>query len=172
MKTLTIILCILISGNAMSQELKYTDIITGIKPEGPWTSYLSKDGTIYNVGDTITIGNPSSNGYFNYVSAGSHGVKADFRNSRLRINHVKLGGLKDKGYYAKLIGWSGVAMYGTPIIIQIENAIDTKEVKSSRLSEDDALNELKKAKDKLDLGLISQDKYDSIKIVLGKFIKP
>ena len=34
-----------------------------------------------------------------------------------------------------------------------------------------ALAELKKAKDKLDLGLITQQQFDSLKVVLSKIIK-
>jgi hypothetical protein len=39
------------------------------------------------------------------------------------------------------------------------------------MTSDDALAELKKAKDKLDLGLITQEKYDEIKAELVKYIK-
>lgn len=39
------------------------------------------------------------------------------------------------------------------------------------MNSDEALSELKKAKDKLDLGLISQSEYDNKKLELSKFIK-
>jgi hypothetical protein len=39
------------------------------------------------------------------------------------------------------------------------------------ISSDEALTELKRQKDKLDLGLISQAQFDSVKIELTKFIK-
>lgn len=57
------------------------------------------------------------------------------------------------------------------LTILIENAIETGELISSVLSSDQALAELKKAKDKLELGLYTQEKYDSIKIELSKIIK-
>ena len=57
------------------------------------------------------------------------------------------------------------------LIIQIENAIDAGEIKSNRFSSDDTLYDLKKAREKLDLGLITQEKYDSIKNVLSKYIE-
>jgi len=53
----------------------------------------------------------------------------------------------------------------------IEDAIPVGEVTSFGLSSDEALTELKKAKDKLDLGLISQEEYDKIKAELTPFIK-
>ena len=53
----------------------------------------------------------------------------------------------------------------------IEDAITVGEVKSFGMSSDEALTTLKKAKDKLDLGLISQEEYDKIKAELTPFIK-
>jgi hypothetical protein len=53
----------------------------------------------------------------------------------------------------------------------IEDAITVGEVKSFGMSSDEALAALKKAKDKLDLGLISQEEYDKIKAELTPFIK-
>lgn len=45
------------------------------------------------------------------------------------------------------------------------------EVKGYGKTSDEALAELKKAKDKLNLGLISQDEYDKVKAELVPFIK-
>jgi len=39
------------------------------------------------------------------------------------------------------------------------------------MTSDEALSELKKSKEKLELGLITQAKYDSLKIEYSKFIK-
>lgn len=39
------------------------------------------------------------------------------------------------------------------------------------MTSDEALSELKRAKDKLDLGLITQAEYDSLKVELSKYIK-
>ena len=44
-------------------------------------------------------------------------------------------------------------------------------IQNSVMSSDEALNELKKAKDKLDLGLITQEEYDKLKEELSKLIK-
>jgi len=55
--------------------------------------------------------------------------------------------------------------------IRIENAIAAGEIKSIVMTSDEALSELKKAKDKLDLGLITQAEYDSLKVELSKYIK-
>ena len=55
--------------------------------------------------------------------------------------------------------------------IQLENAISVGEVKSFGMTSDEALAELKKAKDKLELELISQGDYDRIKADLMNYIK-
>jgi hypothetical protein len=44
-------------------------------------------------------------------------------------------------------------------------------ITSTEISSDEALAQLKKAKDKLDLGLITQEEYDKIKAELTPFIK-
>jgi hypothetical protein len=42
---------------------------------------------------------------------------------------------------------------------------------NAAMTSEQALAELKKAKDKLDLGLITQQQFDSLKVVLSKIIK-
>lgn len=64
-------------------------------------------------------------------------------------------------------GYSGLTNY----TIDFENALSNGEVKGFGKTSDEALAELKKAKDKLDLGLISQEEYDKVKAELVPFIK-
>jgi len=49
--------------------------------------------------------------------------------------------------------------------------LSTGEVKGFGFSSDDALAQLKKGKDKLDLGLITQEEFDKLKAELTKYIK-
>jgi hypothetical protein len=55
--------------------------------------------------------------------------------------------------------------------LKFESAIENGEIKSKKMSSDDALTELKRYKDKLDLGLITQKEYDEKKTELSKLIK-
>ena len=55
--------------------------------------------------------------------------------------------------------------------IKFEIALSSGEVKGFGLSSDDALAQLKKAKDKLDLGLITQEEFEKLKAELAKYIK-
>lgn len=64
-------------------------------------------------------------------------------------------------------GTTGLSNYN----VQFENALSNGEVKGFGLSSDDALAQLKKGKDKLDLGLITQEEYDKLKADLTKYIK-
>ena len=85
------------------------------------------------------------------------------------IKKIYVAGNKRTGYSVTMRtkGVTGLSNY----TIQFENAISTGEIKGSGMTSDEALTELKKAKDKLDLGLITQEEYDKIKAELTPFIK-
>lgn len=85
------------------------------------------------------------------------------------IKRIFIIGNKRAGYSVsfRTKGISGLSNY----TIQIENAIENSETKSFGMNSDEALIAIKKAKDKLDLELISQVEYDIIKAELSKFIK-
>ena len=171
---LALLFFILISSNLFSQEIKYSDLNVSKRPKGKFTSYVSKDGSVYKVGDKLTLGVPSSNKTFAFVqvvnalmqvfplSVTGSGMEAE-------IKYFVVNGTKRSGYHVlvRCKGMTALDNYN----IQLENAIKNGEVKSFGMTSDDALSALKKAKDKLDLGLISQAKYDSLKIVYAKFIK-
>jgi hypothetical protein len=58
-----------------------------------------------------------------------------------------------------------------PFHISIEKAIEVGEVVTDGYSSDKALAELKKAKDKLDLGLITIEEFEALKAELSKYIE-
>lgn len=55
--------------------------------------------------------------------------------------------------------------------VNIEKAIEVGEVVTSGYTSEKALDELKRAKDKLDLGLITQEEFDRLKAELAPYIK-
>ena len=57
------------------------------------------------------------------------------------------------------------------IVNSVEDAIANGELKSFGMTSDEALTELKKCKDKLDLGLMTQEEYNKKKTELSKLIK-
>ena len=174
-KLIFVLMFIAIAGNLFSQELKYSDLSSDTRPQGPFKSYVSKSGTVYKVGDTLKIGFPSSNKTFAFLSQGDgvfiapEQLPAAMSGSNTQIKNIIIGGTKRSVFMALVRGksMSGITTY----TIQLENAIEVGEIKTPGLSSDEALIELKKAKDKLDLQLINQSKYDSIKAVLIQYIK-
>jgi hypothetical protein len=52
-------LFITVSASLFSQEIKFADLATAQR--GEFTSYVGSDGAVYNIGDRVKIGVPSSN---------------------------------------------------------------------------------------------------------------
>ena len=168
---------IMVSGSLFSQGLVLTqdDLNAPKKPKGDFTSYESQDGSIYKIGDKITIGVPSSNKTFAFITEGDGFVVpitqllASASGQQAEIKRIDVRGTKRTGYYASLRckGAPGLSNYS----VQLENAISVGEVNSFGMTSDEALAELKKAKDKLDLDIITQEDYNQIKADLMKYIK-
>ena len=174
MKNLFFICLLAFSSIAYSQEIKYADLATTTQ-RGEFTSYVGSDGGIYKIGDKIRIGVPSSNKTFAFISEGDGIVlpitplTAGSSGQETEIKKIYVVGGKRTGYYVAMRskGFIGLSNY----TIQFENALTTGEIKGSGMTSDEALAELKKAKDKLDLGLITQEQFDQIKADLIKYIK-
>lgn len=171
---LTLAVLIFITESSVAQQLKYEELKGTTRPSGTFTSYLSKDGAEYKIGDRIKIGVPSSNKTFAFITEGDGillpitPLLASSSGQETEIKRIQAFGTKRTGFFASIRskGLIGLSNYS----IQLENAISTGEVKSFGMTSDEALTELKKAKDKLELELITQQQYDSIKVILAKFI--
>jgi len=153
---ITLMMC-LTTIMSFGQQIKHSDLLT--TERGEFTSYLASDGAIYKVGDRIKIGVPSSNKTFAFITEGD-GLMIPFKNltaassgQETEIKKIWVVGNKRVGYSVsfRTKGSTGLSNY----TIQFENALSTGEVKGFGMTSDDALAELKKAKDKLDLGLIT-----------------
>ncbi len=159
---------------SFGQEIKYTDLKT-ITERGECTSYVGSDDGVYKIGDKIKIGVPSSNKTFAFITEGDGWIMpitpltVGSSGQETEIKSISIVGNKRIGYSIafRTKGMTGLSNY----TIQFENALSNGEVKGLGKSSDDALAELKKAKDKLDLGLITQEEYDKLKIELSKYIK-
>ncbi len=160
-----------LSSNA--QEIKYADLATAER--GEYTSYVGSDGGIYKIGDRIKIGVPSSNKTFAFIWMGDgiltplQPLPAAQSGTETEIKKIFISGNKRTGYSVSMRtkGVIGLLNY----TIQFENAMSTGEIKGTGMTSDEALAELKKVKDKLDLGLITQEEYDKKKAELTPFIK-
>lgn len=160
----------------VSKQVSYSEMSLGSdKPKGKFDSYLSKDNFIYKVGDTIKINTPSgTNGKFVYVTKVDmigtiYIVGPEATNTFAIIKNIRVSGTKRSGWKVQFQtkGFTFVDNY----FLYIEDCITSGEVKSNGLTSDEALSELKKWKEKLDLGLITQEEFDNKKLELSKFIK-
>lgn len=172
-KILFVVFALIASFNLSAQELKYSDLTTELKTK-QFEKYISKDGTLFQVGGKVKMGLPSDSRKFVYVLhvdpiAGVSDVGTNYANREVEIKKIQVVGNLKKGYKVWVITDGGIAL--AKLNFDIETALQTKEVKGDGMSSDDALATLKKAKDKLDLGLITKEEFDKLKSELSKFIQ-
>lgn len=156
------------------EHVTYEDVKSGLVTKGKFESYSTKDGSEYKIGDRVEFGTPSGvNGKFVTIQkvdlAGTvYVVGAEAINTSAAIKKIRITGNKRAGYKVSFQtkGMTGVDNY----FVYIEDAILVGEIKSDGMTSDQALEALKKAKDKLDLGLITQEEFNAIKAELSKFI--
>jgi hypothetical protein len=161
------------ASTVVGQEIKFAELASAQR--GEFTSYLGSDGAVYKIGDRIKIGVPSSNKTFAFITEGDGfiipitNLYASSSGTETEIKKIFVMGNKRAGYSVsfRTKGLTGLSNY----TIQFENALSTGEVKGFGFSSDDALAQLKKGKDKLDLGLITQEEFDKLKAELTKYIK-
>ena len=172
-KLITALFITISASTVFGQEIKFADLATAQR--GEFTSYLGSDGAVYKIGDRVKIGVHSSNKTFAFITQGDGllipitNLTASFSGNETEIKRISVVGNKRMGYSVsfRTKGITGLSNYS----IQFENALSTGEIKGFGLSSDDALAQLKKGKDKLDLGLITQEEYDKLKADLTKYIK-
>lgn len=148
------------------------------------TEYTASNNVTYHIGDTIKLGRGSApNGDFSYCQMGDtyailsalggnggridQGLPRGLSGANMIIKKIKETTFKG----AKVISFNVAGGNLVQYKILIEDALATGELKSNGYTSDEALTELKKAKDKLDLGLISLEQYDTLKMTLVKYIK-
>lgn len=134
--------------------------------------YTASDGSVWAVGDTVVFGNASGNGVFNHVSMGDGWVSvvqqapAQWGGKQAEIKKIQVSGTRRTGRSL----WLTCKGPMQPFHVNLEKAIETGEVETEGYTSDKALEELKKAKDKLDLGLISQEEFEKLRSELAKYI--
>jgi hypothetical protein len=173
-KTSLMIFATMLLSSIDAQEITINDLAT-LTERGEYTSYVGSDGGVYKIGDRIKIGVPSSNKTFAFITQGDgllmpiEPLLASSSGTETEIKRIFVAGNKRTGYSISMRtkGLTGLLNY----TIQFENALSTGEIKGSGMTSDEALSELKKAKDKLDLGIITQEEYDLKKAELTPFIK-
>ena len=156
-----------LSINLFAQTLNGVDIL---KSKGQFNEFVSVDGQSFKVGDTLTIGVPFRNNEFLYMfqNAGiaMYPVYMNASGSKVIIKkiHVMM-----KVLYVNVTHPQGY-VYGL-MINKFDEALKYGEIKTNMMSSSEAINKLKDEKEKLNLGIITQEEYDAKKSILIKFIK-
>jgi hypothetical protein len=83
------------------------------------------------------------------------------------IKNIIVIGFRDTGYELCIT----IANKYNQLSLKLESAVNSGEIKSDIITSDIALDKLKKAKEKLDLDLITQEEYDNLKKELKIYIK-
>ncbi len=157
--------------NCISQELKYGELKKPDKIFATYSSYLASDGEIYKAGDKIKIGLPYSacNNSFCYCSSNDGKLGVGCSGQVVKIAGFTVLGNSSTGYFVKM--YTHLGFFGRGYTFEFENALKTKELIGKGMTSDEAILELKKEKEKLDLQIITQEEYDKRKNELMKYIK-
>ncbi|WP_289054478.1 hypothetical protein [Carboxylicivirga marina] len=165
--------CIVLAANVFSQKKATYKQVGSKEVKGKISEYISENGTTFQVGDTLKVGVPFRNNQFSYLmdktmaylgeavylspqSVGEMCVIKSMKTSQRNLYVTTYGEGESKAL----------------IISNFEEAFTSGEIEVPNLMNSDlALKELKKAKEKLDLELISQEEYNALKIELMKYIE-
>ena len=158
---------------SVAAQIEYTSemLQTASKNVKNIAKYTASDGSEWSVGDRITLGSASGSNQFSFASMGSGAavtlLGAAWAGTELEVKKIRVTGTKRMGFRL----WLTCKMDLSNIHVNCEQAIASGELVTTGYTSDKALEELKRAKDKLDLGLITQEEFDSLKAELAKFIE-
>lgn len=173
MKKMMMILIVIFLGFSATAQgqvtATYDDVITKRK-KGRFSTYIANSGEIFKVGDTLTLGVAHRNEQFDFIyqNAGIefYPLPNTAAGSKVVIKKIRGASKLCYVYTTKPQGF----VYGL-LISNFDGAVSNGEVLSKIMTSDQALEELKKWKSKLDLEIITQAEYDEKKSELMKIIK-
>ena len=179
MKRTLFILLVFISSTTFAQTLTFEQVKNATNPKKEllkqYESYTASDGHTYSVGDKLTVGVPSTDIMCVYLFSelsialgGPLGVTSIFAGNQMEITDIRLDRHKKRGttviMRCNLVGLGGV-------LVKFESALAAGEIVSQGMNRDKAIEELKKAKELLELEVITQQEFDSVKTECVKYIK-
>jgi hypothetical protein len=190
MKKLLLITIMLVGVFGMNgQVLKYEQVKNAQKRseinQEEITEYISENGTSFKIGDVLKIDKPSNGQIFSSMTVRMTTFEAlalnqyELKNfdynvyartiakTSLKIKSFVIEGDKKKGF-SIAANLDGV---GHNIQVRLEYGIEIGEIGEHTMTSEEAMAQLKSEKDKLELGLITSDEYNSRKLELVKFIK-
>jgi hypothetical protein len=167
MNKILLILSFLYSINCFSQDkiAQYGKITEN----GFYSAYISKTGDVINEGDTLVVGKPGGEFGFINILQGGQRVAPWLSGKKIKITQIKSYGTDKRGY-TLLVQFKGYGLI--PVYIDYDNALQSGEISNpkAKMTREQAIAKLKDAKELLDLQIISQAKYDSIKTRLSPIV--
>jgi hypothetical protein len=145
------------------------------------TQYTASNGAIIKLGDKFRLNRPEGGsktfvsiqnkptvmdmmGNKNYSST----VDTSMSNTEITIKTLYIFGSRKLGFKSMAeLATCGVC---NNLIVDIELAIESKEVRTNGMTRDEAIAKLKETKDLLDLGLVQQVDYEKLKAELTPII--
>jgi hypothetical protein len=178
MKILIIILIFCFIGLKTTGQTATFDQIAKKEVRGNISEYITKNGVVFRIGDTLRVGYPFRNQTFVHILKTSDVAMSGIAGTQPTPLTSTISGQlavikKMKGYQRKLfVETFGVGESVALSINNFEEAFTTGEIiLPNYLTSEEALRQLKNEKDKLDLGLITKEEYNNKKDELGKYIK-
>lgn len=190
MKKILLVTIMLVGGFVMNaQVLKYEQVKNAQKRseinKEEITEYVSENGTSFKTGDVLKIDKPTNGQIFSSMTVRMTTFEMlaltpqeqknfDFNvyartiaKTALKIKSFVIEGDKKKGF-SIAANLDGV---GHNIQVRLEYGIEIGEIGEHKMTSEEAMAQLKSEKDKMELGLITSDEYNSRKSELVKFIK-
>jgi hypothetical protein len=166
MKRIFLIWIVLVSFIVCNAQVAEFGRITG---NGLYDSYITKSGDQINVGDTLILGKPSGIQRFMYIQQGGEYCAPWISGRKVAITQIRSYGNPKRGY-TLFIQFKGFGLI--PVSMLYDNAIESGEVFNPKadMTREQAISKLKEAKDLLDLNIVNQSYYDSLKNILTPII--
>jgi hypothetical protein len=170
MKKNIFILLVLVAFSSFGQDLSFKKEFDKSYKRSDYKTYISKDSIVFKINDVIKIGKPSDITYKNiYIFQIMGYIPMSISENYLlegecKIMAISVAGNKSKGFIPYIQIRNPKGMFFS---VDIEKAISSGEV-VTELTENEVLEILKKEKEKLELGIISQEQFEQRKAELIK----
>lgn len=161
---------------ANAQTVTYEEVTNATKrPRGTFDEYVTSLGESIKVGDTMYLGNPSNaNNSFLYVFEAAFASTPTLASIRAQswgseVLKIAVGGTKRMGFGVSIVSKTELGL--TRYYTEYEKALSVNEVKTEMLTRDNAIAELKEAKELFDLDMMTKEEYEAVRAKVTPIIK-
>lgn len=126
LKIIILLICVVSGGTTMAQNKKVKRAEFGnLTKAGTFTEYLSQNGTVITVGDTLQVGNPSNFEKYAHITQNDAYLRAEQMNKKLVLKTINVSGDAKKGYS---VYFTFKGLGATPVFVKYEDAFQTHEI--------------------------------------------